>query len=237
MNNRTYEDFPNTTFSGVVLIIGCILLTVGAILRVDINFFFPDQIKAYIAEPFRIQFAYSCYILGWIFMFPAIVVLSRRISSSKPILGNLSVIMVSLGLFKRVFNSGTDHMAFLWAKADGADIAVQGISQTYGTLNVFHSLSMFLMFGWIVLALGSFISKELKLWQCLGIVLAVSMPTGVLKGTDIRGLISLFGLLVAFIPYGICLIREDKQKPKFVLMWIGISIIIIAISSIFGMLG
>lgn len=231
------NKFPNATFSGIALIIACILLTAGSLLRVDINFFFPDQIKAYLAEPVRIQWAYSFYILGWTFMFPAIVVLSREISRTKPILGNLSVIMVTLGLFERAFNSGSDHMAFLWVKAEGAEIAIQGISQTYSALNVFHAFSLILMAGWVVLAFGSFTSKTLKWWQCLGILLAVAIPIGVLKGTAIRSLVSVSGLCVAFIPYGIRLLREDKQKPKVILLWIGISTIVITVSALIGTFG
>lgn len=59
------------------------------------------------------------------------------------------------GLFARTFHAGMDHMAFRLASAEGAAAATQVVSETYGAFQIFSALSLAIMAGWLVLALGA----------------------------------------------------------------------------------
>src|SRR5262245_66595609 len=68
------EDFwfPGRWVGGITMILGPILLLVGALLRIQFHFFFPQQLAAFAEHPILIVSSYSAFLAGNILLCPAI---------------------------------------------------------------------------------------------------------------------------------------------------------------------
>ncbi len=227
--------FPNKWISGVSLVLAPLLMLAGELCRIQFHFFFPDQIKAFQTYPDLIILSYSLFIAGNIALFPAIIALSNRICAKKPVLGMWGGTMAILGLFARTFHSGVDYLAFQLSNQVGVDSATDIIAKTYGAFHIFHAFSACIMFGWIVLAIGGFLSKSIAIPQCVALALMSTLPLGVLKGTTTMGIVAIAGLCIALIPFGIKLIQEGESvSRKKILLW---SFVVIAVGVLFFLFG
>lgn len=74
------DSFPGRWLGGLSLIIAPILLVISALLRIQYNFFFPDQLAAYDTHPTLMLISYSLFLIGMILLFPAILILVQLIS-------------------------------------------------------------------------------------------------------------------------------------------------------------
>lgn len=64
---------------------------------------------------------------------------------------------------------------------------------------------------WVVLAIGAYLAKVLRIYQCIALALMSSLPLGVLKGSTVFSLIATIGLGIALLPLGIRIIREGPR--------------------------
>ncbi|MBA3927149.1 hypothetical protein [Listeria rustica] len=214
------------------------LLLTGMLLRVKFHFFFPDQLKAYVGHPELMTLAYSLFALGNVLLFPGVILLAKRICVDRPLWGIWGGMFVVLGLFARTFHAGADYLAFQVAHQKGVEEAMDFVANSYGTFHIFHSFSLFIMIGWPILAIGAYLSKELRWYQCIGLFVMISLPLGVLKGTTTAGLVAIVGLCIAFIPLGIKVLREgEKASLKKLILWTSVVVFLCIFSFIFGELG
>lgn len=230
--------FPGRWISGITMILGPIFLMIGVVLRSKYHFFFPDQLTAYKNHPTLIFFSYSFFIGGNILMWPGVNTLSRMIGVKKPAWALWGGTFAMLGLFARTFHAGVDHLAFQMTRIQGVDTAIKVVQDSYGAYHIFHTFAPLIMFGWIILAIGAYISKTLGLFRSISLALMSGLPLGVLKGTTTFSIIAILGLGITFISLGFKLINE-KPKPslKQVLGWTLGIILLIVFLYIFGELG
>ncbi|MER5318047.1 hypothetical protein [Streptosporangium roseum] len=205
---------PGPWVEGVSLILGPLLLLAGVLARIEANDFFPGQLAAYAAQPGRMALSYGLFATGTVLLWPAVTSLSRRIGVSHPGWARWGITLVVLGLSGRVFHAGVSHLAFQMVDTLGLEAAQKAVSDTYGAFHVFKAVNVFIMTGWIVLAVGAFRARALGAGpagttRCAALALAAGLPLGVLKGSgDPISLAALLGLALALVPLGVTVLKE-----------------------------
>ncbi|MEC0258616.1 hypothetical protein PAEVO_16350 [Paenibacillus sp. GM2FR] len=234
----TSNDFPGRWIGGVALILGPLLLMVGVALRYKFNFFFPDQLVAFKEHPTIIIASYSAFAAGNILLLPAVILLSKMISIKRPGWAFWGATFAIFGLLTRTFHAGIDHLAFQLVRQQNVDIATKVIANSYGAFHIFKTFNLAIMIGWIVLAIGSYRSGVLKIYQCVALALMSTLPLGVLKGSTTFSFIATAGLCVALLPLGFKVLTEGpKPKLKTLFIWIILTFLLIGFFYFFGQAG
>lgn len=93
------------------------------------------------------------------------------------------------------------------------EVATNLAGYFYGMFHVVNILNFSILCGWIVLALGAYLSRVFGRFRAVAL--------GILKGTNMTTIISLTGLSIALIPLGLQVVRSgDKPKLKTVFLYI-----------------
>jgi hypothetical protein len=208
-------QFPGRWIGGVALIAGPLVWLAGVLLRLPFHFFFPQQLAAYQQAPARMFAAYSCVLAGQILVALGVVAAANVIGRTRPALATWGGLLVVLGLFARTFHAGVDHLAFQLVEPLGLHSATAVIGKTYGAAHVVAALTLAIMFGWPVLALGAWRAGVLPWWRALALASMAGLMLGVLKGSSWTSVACLTGLAVAFVPLGIRVLC-DGPRPRAV---------------------
>ncbi|MDI6099461.1 hypothetical protein QLQ12_12735 [Actinoplanes sp. NEAU-A12] len=234
----TEPRFPGRWLGGVALVLGPLLMSTGVLLRAGRDFFFPEQLAAYAQHPALMLTAYSCFLAGNVLLWPAVAVLAQRIGATKPIIAVWGGALATFGLFARTFHAGVDHLAFQLVRVQDLPTATQAVADSYTAYHIISALSVAIMAGWIVLAVGAWRARVLGLPRAIALAAMSALPLGVLKGTTPLSIIAVAGLIVALIPLGARVLREGQTpRPRAVAGWCGAVLIAGAAMTILGMLG
>ncbi|WP_327088973.1 hypothetical protein OIE66_42860 [Nonomuraea sp. NBC_01738] len=227
------KNAPYVEAAGLVL--GPLLLLAGVLTRAGEDDFFPGQLAAYAAEPGRMVVSYSLFAAGVVFLWPAVGALARRIGESRPGWARWGLVLVVLGLFGRVFHAGVSHLAFQMVDALGLEAATSAVQKTYGAFHVFKAVNVFIMAGWVVLAIGAYLSRAMGVVRCVALALAAGLPLGVLKGSsDPVSLVAVGGLVVALLPLGVSILRESAAPRWWAL---ALTVVLVPVVFLLGMSG
>ena len=94
------------------------------------------------------------------------------------------------------------------------------------------------MFGWILLAVGTYRSGTLSMFHSVTLALMSALPLGVLKGSTFFSIVATAGLCVAFVPLGFKVLRNGPiPRLRTVLSWILIVVAVGTFFYFFGQLG
>jgi hypothetical protein len=97
------------------------------------------------------------------------------------------------------------------------------------------ALSVAIMAGWVVLALGAWRARVLGLFRAVCLAAMSALPLGVLKGTTALSIVAVAGLTVALAPLGVRMLREgEKPGGRAVVGW---TIVVIAAGCAMVILG
>jgi len=217
------------------MILGPILLFVGVILRIQYHFFFPQQLTAFEAHPTLLTASYITFLAGNILMWPAIITLARLVGARRPGFAVCGGVFVIFGLFARTFHAGVDHLAFQLVRVQNLELATNAVASSYGAFHIVSMLNAFVFFGWIVLAIGSYLSGVLGLLRSIALGLMTALMFGVLKGSSLVSVIATGGLCIALAPLGIKVLWEGPWPGhRAILGW---SLLIIGVLVILFFLG
>lgn len=144
-------------------------------------------------------------------------------------LGLWGGLLVIVGLFARAFHSGVDHFAFQLVESKNVEVATNFVGEFYGMFNVVNILNFSIFFGWIVLALGAYLSKVFGWFRSIALGTMFFLALGVLKGTNMTTIISLTGLCIALPPLGVQVLKSgSKPQLKTVLFYIIIIVLVLS---------
>ncbi len=231
-------SFPGRWLGATSLIFAPPLLLTGILLRMQFHYFFPQQLAAYTSHPELMTAAYNCFLAGNILLWPAVVSVANMVSTNRPGWGIWGGSFVIFGLFARTFHAGADYLAFQIARIDGVQLATKTIASSYGSFHVVSSLNATILLGWILLAVGAYLSRTLGLIQSAALGLMSALMMGVLKGSSIVSVISTAGLCIAFVPLGFRLLCTPNRPPlRTLIRGAGIGLLLIAALFYFGQLG
>ncbi len=231
--------FPGKWVGGSCLILGPAVLLAGILLRVRYNFFFPDQLAAYQQEPLLMTVSYSLFALGNVLLVFGVAALVQQIGKSRPFLASSAGILVIAGLIARTFHAGADYLAFQLVNRFGAEEAAAMVGgKAYSAFHIFRTANPAILFGWLILAYSVFISREMNPLCAFCIALAAGMPLGVLKGTTYFSIAGAAGLCLAFVPYGIKMLKQgERVSPLRVALGILAVCAVTALFAVVGQLG
>ncbi len=235
LNTNNDFWFPGRWIGGVSMILAPILFLVGMLLRMQYNFFFPQQLEAFRDHPILIVTSYDFFLVGNILLWPAIITLARMIGKKRSQLALWGGVFVILGLFARTFQGGINHLAFQLVKFQGLDSATKTIADAYGAFNIIATLNGSIMFGWFILAVGSYLSGTLGLFRSIALGLMGALMSGVLKGTSLFSVVAAFGLCIALVPLSFKVL-SDGPTPSFKDV-VGWTLIVTAVGAILYFLG
>lgn len=234
----TQNWFPGRWVGSISLILGPLLLLIGVILRSPYDFFFPHQLAAYQNHPALMTAAYSTFIAGNILMWPAVLTLIRPISKTNPNWAFWGGMLTIFGLFARTFHAGVDHLAFQLVQTQNIQLATQIIGDSYGAFHIFRTFNLAIMLGWIVLAVGAYLSRTLPLYSAIALGLMSGLPLGVLKGTSPFSFVATIGLCIALLPLGFKILRDGpKPTARSLFGWSIGTFLLIGIFYLFGQAG
>jgi hypothetical protein len=232
------SGLPGRWLGAASLIVGPLLLLTGILLRIQFHFFFPQQLAAYHDHPPLITAAYSCFLAGNILLWPAVLCVANMISTRRPGWAVWGGSFVILGLFARTFHAGVDYLAFQMVKVEGVDSATKTIARSYGAFHVVSALNAPILLGWVLLAIGAYLSETMGLVRCVALGLMSSLMMGVLKGSSITSVVAATGLCVAFVPLGFDLARTPASpSARNLLLGTIAALILVAALFYFGQLG
>jgi len=224
------EDFwfPGRWIGGISMILAPILFLVGMLLRIQFHFFFPEQLEGFRDHPALMVASYNFFVFGNILLFPAIITLARMIGKNKSQLALWGGMFVMLGLFARTFQGGINHLAFQLVNIQGLESATKTIADSYGAFNLIATLNGTILFGWLILALGAYLSGTLGLVRAVSLGLMAGLMMGVLKGTTLFSVVAAAGLCVALVPLGLKVLTDGPMPGlKTAVGWtLGISLLI-----------
>ncbi|MBS1806397.1 MAG: hypothetical protein JST28_23885 [Acidobacteria bacterium] len=214
------------------------MLLTGVLLRVRFHFFFPQQLAAYHDHPRLMAAAYSCFLAGNILLWPAVLTAGNMIGKRRPGWATWGTAFVMFGLFARTFHAGADFLAFQVAKNLGVESATRVIAASYGAFHIVSALNATILLGWILLAIGAYLSKTMGLARSAALALMSALMMGVLKGSSFISVIAASGLCAAFVPLGITLLRTPPSPSlKKLLLGSAAGLVFVAALFIFGRLG
>jgi len=222
----------------VSLIAGPILFLTGILLRLPFRFFFPYQLAAFDQHPVLMTVSYNCFWAGNILLWPAVLTITQKIGRSKPLWAAWGGAFVLFGLFARTFHAGADHLAFQLVRIEGVDGATKTIAASYGAFHIVSALSATIMIGWILLAIGAYLSGTFGLLGTVGLGLMSALMLGVLKGSSITSVVAATGLCLAMVPLGIeVLLAPPSPGLRSVLTTIAVGTILLVLLFVSGRLG
>jgi hypothetical protein len=208
-DNENYW-FPGRWIGGTGLIFGPLLLLIGILLRIQFHFFFPQQLAAFQQHPALMTVSYSCFLMGNILLWPAILTLAKLIGQTKPDWATRGGSMVLFGLFARTFHAGIDHLSFQLVQFQNLTLATKAVADSYGAFHSITALSPLILFGWAVLAVGAYLSGTLGAVRAIALGSASVLMIGVLKGSSWTSVVAASGLCIALLPLGF---KVLTQKP------------------------
>ncbi len=200
--------FPGRWIGGLSMVIAPVLFLTGMLIRMEFHFFFPQQLKAFNDHPALIITSYNFFIVGNILLWPAIITLARLIGQTRSQLALWGGTFVLLGLFARTFQGGINHLAFQLVNIQGLEAATRTIAESYGAFNLIATLNGTIMFGWLILAIGAYLSGTLGWFRSIALALMAALMSGVLKGTSLFSIVAAFGLCAALVPLGINVLKD-----------------------------
>lgn len=230
--------FPGRWVGGVSMVVAPLLLLTGVLLRIQFPFFFPQQLAAFRDHPTLISASYNLFLAGNIALWPAILMLATLIGAKRPGWALWGGAFAIFGLFARTFHAGADYLAFQMARIQGVPIATNTVAGSYGAFHVVSALNGPILFGWVLLAIGAYLSGTLGLIRAIALGLMSALMLGVLKGSSPTSVVAVTGLCIALVPLGVKLLRAPPVPSLGkVLGWaVGVTGLITALFY-FGQLG
>jgi len=214
------------------------LLLTGVLLRIQFHFFFPQQLEAYASHPALMTASLNCFAAGNIALSPAIVTFAQKIGEKRPLWALWGGAFTLFGLFARTFHSGADHMAFQMDRILGIQTATSTVAASYGAFHIVSALNGAILFGWLLLAIGAYLSRTLGLIRSIALALMSALMMGILKGSSATSVIATSGLCSALVPLGVeMLTAPPRPKMRTALVWSAVVIAVAATLFILGQLG
>jgi hypothetical protein len=209
----TLPVFPGTWVSAVSLIISPVLL-VGEVLRSGAAYPFSDQLSFYADHKGLMSLSYGTSALSLMVMWPGVLALAHLVGRTRPGWSVAGGTLAITGLLVNAFHEGMNLMAFRMVAELGTDTATGAVAASYADPYLIYPLVFVDNLGWIVLAVGAYLSRTLGWLRSLGLLIMCAHASGLLKGVTALGLLSDVGLCAAFIPLGISLLRHRMRARR-----------------------
>jgi hypothetical protein len=196
------------------LIISPGLFLLGEVLRSGAAYPFSDQLSFYADHKGLMSISYGISALSLILMWPGVLAVAQLIGHTRPGWSVAGGTLAITGLLVNTFHEGMNLMAFRMVEEMGTDTATGAVAGSYADPYLVYPLVFADNVGWIVLAVGAYLSRTLGWLRSLGLLIMSAHVSGLLKGATALGVFYDIGLCAAFIPLGISLLRHHMQTRR-----------------------
>lgn len=231
------NETPGRWIGGVALILAPLVWFTGLLLRhlvlrdftpEQIEFFdrqpfaAPGQLAAYAADPAFVTAAYSLFALGAILQFAAFLALAKIAAAKAPALAAWGMTLLVAGLFARLYFAGVDLTAFELVGASGLDQATKTVMDnyvdlSYGLWRIPVTASVGQFAGGLLLAIAAFRTGTFGTGRALLFLWPCTIWMGVLKESDLFGVLGAAAVCLALVPLGLQVLRNRpaaETKPR-----------------------
>lgn len=195
---------------GVCMVIAPALFLAAELLRIRFPYPVPQQLAAYRSHPAVMTASYSLSTVGLIALLPAFVTLAVLIGRTRPGWGVAGGAVATIGLLVNAFYEGWSHVAFTLVDALGPEAATRVVADTYASFSVMYPITFIDNLGWILLAVGAYLSRTLGWFRVLCLASMAAHVSGVLKGGTVAGIIEVVAMGVALVPLGVRVVRSPS---------------------------
>jgi hypothetical protein len=210
----TLPTFPGSWVGAVSLIISPVLFLLGEALRSGAAYPFPDQLSFYADHKGLMSASYGISALSLMLMWPGVLAVAHLIGQSRPGWAVAGGTLAMTGLLVNTFHEGMNLMAFRMVDELGTGTATGAVAGSYADPYLVYPLVFVDNLGWIVLAVGAYLSRTLGWLRSFGLLIMCAHVSGLLKGTTALGVFYDIGLCAAFIPLGISLLRHRRTSSS-----------------------
>jgi hypothetical protein len=190
--------FPGMWIGGISLILAPLCLLVGELLKVPYYYYFPAQLQAFAAHPTQMHWPYTLYTIGFLALWPGLIMLASLICRTRPWLGRITGMIAIVGVLVNTFYQGINHLAFELTEVNGVEPATAFIRETYGWFSVAYVLTWTDNLGWVLLGVAAYYTRTFGWFRALCVICMAARFSGVLKGYSIDGIIENVLLCLAF---------------------------------------
>jgi hypothetical protein len=208
----TPPSFPGLWISASSLIISPVLFLLGEVLRSGAAYPFADQLSFYADHKGLMGISYGISALSFLLMWPGVLAIAHLIGQTRPGWSVAGGTLAITGLLVNTFHEGMNLMAFRMVDELGTDTATGAVAGSYADPYLVYPLVFADNLGWIVLAVGAYLSRTLGWLRSLGLLIMCAHVSGLLKGATALGVFFDLGLCAAFVPLGISLLRHRIQR-------------------------
>jgi hypothetical protein len=210
----TLPTFPGLWICAASLIISPGLFLLGEVLRSGAAYPFPDQLSFYADHKGLMGVSYGISALSLMLMWPGVLTVAHLVGHTRPGWSIAGGALAITGLLVNTFHEGMNLMAFRMVEELGTDTATGAVAGSYADPYLVYPLVFVDNIGWIVLAVGAYLSRTLGWLRSLGLLIMSAHASGLLKGATTLGVFFDIGLCAAFIPLGISLLRHRLQSRR-----------------------
>jgi hypothetical protein len=210
----TLPIFPGTWISAGSLIISPALFLLGELLRSGAGYRFAEQLSYYADHKALMGTSYGISVLSLMLMWPGVLAVAHLIGHTRPGWSVAGGTLAITGLLVNTFHEGMNLMAFRMVEQLGIEAATGAVAGSYADPYLVYALVFADNLGWIVLAVGAYLSRTLGWVRSLGLFIMCAHVSGLLKGATALGVFYDMGLCAAFIPLGISLLRHRMQTRR-----------------------
>lgn len=210
----TLPSLPGTWISAASLIISPVLFLLGEVLRIGAAYPFSDQLSFYADHKGLMSISYGISALSLMLMWPGVLAVAHLIGRARPAWSVAGGTLAITGLLVNTFHEGMNLMAFRMVEELGTDTATGAVAGSYADPYLIYPLVFTDNLGWIVLAVGAYLSRTMGWLRSLGLLIMCAHVSGLLKGATALGVFYDVGLCAAFIPLGVSLLRHRLQSRR-----------------------
>jgi hypothetical protein len=210
----TLPVFPGVWVSAASLIISPALFLSGEALRSGADYPFSDQLSFYADHRGLMSISYGTSALSLMLMWPGVLAVAHLVGRTRPGWSIAGGTLAITGLLVNAFHEGMNLMAFRMVAELGTETATGAVAASYADPYLVYPMVFVDNLGWIVLAVGAYLSRTLGWLRSLGLLIMCAHASGLLKGATAIGLFLDVGLCAAFIPLGISLLRHRRQPRQ-----------------------
>ncbi|WP_051174274.1 hypothetical protein [Amycolatopsis orientalis] len=179
----------------------------------------PGQLAAYAANPGFVTAAYSLFLLGMVLSFVAFLALAKLVAAKAPALAAWGLILLVFGLFARLYFAGIDLTAFRLVDTLGVDqatkIVMDGyVDLSYGFWRIPVTASVGQFAGGLVLAIGTYRAGIFGTGRALMFLWPCTMWVGVLKESDLYGVLGAGAACLVLVPLGVRILRNRPPSDR-----------------------
>jgi hypothetical protein len=210
----TLPLFPGTWIAAGSLIISPGLLLLSEVMRCGADYPFSDQLSYYADHKGLMGISYGISALSLMLMWPGVLAVAHLVGHTRPGWSAVGGTLAITGLLVNTFHEGMNLMAFRMVDELGTAAAAGAVAGSYADPYLVYPLVFVDNLGWIVLAIGAYLSRTLGWLRSLGLFIMCAHASGLLKGATALGVVYDLGLCAAFIPLGIGFLRHRTQARR-----------------------